>query len=151
MGECQAALPPAHDKGPMNTFFKHQLPSRVSAKKEQKRQEAENWQSVCRHVDARDGHRCRACGARCNPQAMTMLEKAHHHHVEFRSRGGMDTTENTATLCAQCHEAVHRHSLRLQKLTPEGADGPLAVERYSDEHGWYIAREEMAVHRVRRD
>jgi hypothetical protein len=30
------------------------------------------------------------------------------HHIIYRSHGGKDTPENTITLCARCHDAVHK-------------------------------------------
>ena len=37
----------------------------------------------------------------------------HCHHVQFRSEGGPDESWNILTLCALCHEAVHRYELSI--------------------------------------
>jgi 5-methylcytosine-specific restriction endonuclease McrA len=52
-----------------------------------------------RQVLERDGWRCQACGNMQNLQA---------HHLKFRSKSGGDEDQNLITLCAECHEQVHR-------------------------------------------
>lgn len=53
------------------------------------------WSAVRRATLARDGHRCRKCGAGDDLQA---------HHKHERSLGGPDTLENLITLCGSCHD-----------------------------------------------
>jgi hypothetical protein len=81
--------------------------------------------AVYRAVDARDKYRCRACGARCSPSASSLLERAHRHHITFRSAGGQTVTSNVATVCATCHADLHAY-----RLTMEGdANTQLQIRR----------------------
>jgi 5-methylcytosine-specific restriction endonuclease McrA len=54
------------------------------------------WKKLRRLVRARDGNRCRNCGA---------TEKLSVHHVV---RHGADVPENLLTLCARCHYHAER-------------------------------------------
>ena len=63
-----------------------------------------SYKALCRDVLDRDGWRCR--NPRCN-----MRNGLHVHHVQFRSEGGVDESWNLLTLCALCHEAIHRYEL----------------------------------------
>lgn len=103
-----------------------------------------------RAVNVRDGYKCRACGKRADPRAIDSLARGHHHHVTFRSQGGTDTTSNICLVCPMCHADIHAHALRLELLTEQGADGPLAVWVRNDA-GEYLSRREVAVHQVERD
>ena len=47
----------------------------------------------------RDGWRCQAC------RSMQHLQV---HHLKFRSQSGRDVEQNLITLCAECHERMHR-------------------------------------------
>jgi 5-methylcytosine-specific restriction endonuclease McrA len=95
---------------------------RTAAKNRAKRS---NYAAVCREVDARDGDRCRVCGA----LALT----PHHHHIVFRSRGGKDTPSNLIAVCDFCHDAIHQQrirvtgtatDLRIEYRPAQGWDGP---------------------------
>lgn len=61
---------------------------------------AAEYDRLKRYVLRRDKWRCRACGYRNNLSV---------HHVHYRSSGGGDTPENLATLCSDCHDAIHVH------------------------------------------
>jgi len=63
------------------------------------RLDPKSYESLRQHVLRRDGWRCQSCGA------MSTLEV---HHQSFRSHAGEDSDENLITLCANCHNAVHR-------------------------------------------
>lgn len=77
-------------------------------------------------VDARDGACCRICG--CSFSAFDLLRQPHHHHIIYRSRGGLDTPSNIVRICAHCHELVHRSG----KLRLHGDANKLIVERFID-------------------
>ena len=62
----------------------------------------DEYADLCRQVLDRDGWRCRHCGFRSTLCC---------HHVVFRSEMGEDVSWNLLTLCALCHEAVHRYEL----------------------------------------
>lgn len=52
-----------------------------------------------REVLERDGWRCQICGS---------IQRLQVHHLKFRSHSGSDVKQNLITLCAECHERVHR-------------------------------------------
>lgn len=56
-------------------------------------------------VDARDHYRCRCCGREKGWLSL------HRHHLTYRSRGGVDSTENECLLCALCHALLHARQL----------------------------------------
>ena len=75
--------------------------------KRDERREAEAVQrSVTAQVDARDGYACRCCG-REKGRGLAM----HRHHLVFRSKGGLWSTENIVLLCALCHALLHARQL----------------------------------------
>jgi 5-methylcytosine-specific restriction endonuclease McrA len=57
------------------------------------------YKQLHQQVLERDGWRCQYCGGRQN---------LHVHHLRARSQQGEDTEENLITLCARCHESIHR-------------------------------------------
>jgi hypothetical protein len=130
------------------TFFKHDLPSRVETAKKRKADADATWRAVCKEVDLRDGKHCRCCDKRSDPDATGLLVRGHRHHLVYRSAGGKDVAPNLVSLCADCHAAEHQHRLRI-----EGGDanGPLIFWRKDADDHWFIAREEIAVRVVRRD
>lgn len=74
----------------------------VFEKRDSKRDQMQLRRSVYAQVDARDQRQCRCCGRR---------DKLHHHHLTFRSKGGMDTTENVLLLDQFCHALLHARQL----------------------------------------
>jgi len=63
---------------------------------------------VRRAVMRRDGYKCRACGwshDEWNPSDPRHLEL---HHIKHHVKGGENVEENLETLCAVCHDKVHR-------------------------------------------
>jgi 5-methylcytosine-specific restriction endonuclease McrA len=59
------------------------------------------YQALRNQVLSRDRWHCQLCGTSNN---------LHVHHVTSRSRLGDDTLHNLMTLCAMCHEALHRRN-----------------------------------------
>ena len=83
------------------------------------------WVTLCRAVNERDKHRCRACGAFAHPYIASEIKRGHHHHIVFRSQGGKDTRANVCLLCPVCHADVHEG-----RMTIKGdADGILTIKR----------------------
>jgi hypothetical protein len=81
---------------------------RLAAKKDHERK-------VHQQVDTRDRMCCRVCGHYSSPMAVGVLERAHRHHLVYRSHGGKTETANLLTLCAKCHNEVHvDHTLSLE-------------------------------------
>jgi hypothetical protein len=96
-----------------------------------------------RVVDVRDGRRCRVCRASVTPGAVDGRQRAEHHHLEYRSRGGQHESRNVVLLCARCHDEIHvRAILRLSgDADVRDTVGLLAgvrVERLR-EHGWEVS------------
>ena len=99
--------------------------SRAVERKKDKAEKAARLRAVHAFVDARDKWKCRACGARVDPNAKALELRAHRHHVVLRSAGGKDTTGNLALLCAGCHHEIHAY-----RLTCSGhADGIMVFSR----------------------
>jgi len=63
------------------------------------RLDPEPYEELRYEVLRRDGWRCQACGTMSNLEV---------HHKEFRSQSGDDAEENLITLCAACHDDLHR-------------------------------------------
>ena len=59
------------------------------------------YRELRNQVLRRDGWRCQLCGASRN---------LHVHHLKSRSRLGDDAMKNLITLCATCHESLHRRT-----------------------------------------
>jgi hypothetical protein len=64
------------------------------------------------HILVRDDFTCQLCGTRRNLQV---------HHVQRRSQGGTHAAENLLTLCATCHETVHRGEMTLGQTRQAGS------------------------------
>jgi hypothetical protein len=90
-------------------------------------------------VDRRDSHCCRVCHKRVG--GIGMLYAAHHHHIEFLSRGGKHETSNLVTLCVRCHSDVHGGELRItgdaDARSPVGVLCGLTVQKAVD-GGWEV-------------
>jgi 5-methylcytosine-specific restriction endonuclease McrA len=90
-------------------------------------------------VDRRDSHCCRVCRARVG--GVGMLAAVHHHHLEYRSRGGDHSTANVVSLCVRCHSAVHAAEIRLSGDADErnsvGVLNGLKLEK-AHESGWKV-------------
>jgi len=61
------------------------------------------YRALRNQVLKRDGWRCQLCGDQNN---------LHVHHINSRSSLGDDTMQNLITLCANCHENLHRRAKR---------------------------------------
>jgi 5-methylcytosine-specific restriction endonuclease McrA len=72
---------------------------KVSRKSPRLRLDANSYLELHRQVLERDRWRCQACGSMQNLQV---------HHLKFRSQSGDDMEQNLITLCAECHEQMHR-------------------------------------------
>ncbi len=69
------------------------------SKRPRLRLDPKSYRKLWQRVMERDGWRCQNCGR------LTGLQV---HHIRARSRLGDDTEGNLITLCAQCHQTVHR-------------------------------------------
>lgn len=102
----------------MSSRFLHKPESRAAERKDRKRAKALQWRRVRACVLVRDGGRCRVCKTRDGVDV---------HHIQFRSRGGEDSTENCAALCRECHAEIHAYRLTLSG----NANGKLKMSRVS--------------------
>ena len=82
--------------------------------------------TVMQAVDLRDEGQCRIC--QCQTLAFHLPRQPHHHHIIYRSQGGLDTPENIILVCALCHDKVHRSG----KLRVSGEASALTIERFID-------------------
>jgi len=73
--------------------------TRVLAKRPRLRLEPNSYKELCQRVMERDNWRCQVCGSQQNLQV---------HHKQLRSQQGSDEDSNLITLCAGCHEELHR-------------------------------------------
>jgi 5-methylcytosine-specific restriction endonuclease McrA len=129
------------------TFFKHQMPSRIDERLARSKALLKQWRHVCALVDKRDGRTCRACGARTDPDAVGLL-RGHRHHLVYRSAGGEDSTENLATLCPKCHSDEHHNRLRIEG---RDANQGLSFWRIDADGRDYCSRRELAPGVAHRD
>ncbi len=63
------------------------------------RLDPDSYRRLCQRVLERDGWRCQRCGRFSELQV---------HHIQPRSLLGHDTEKNLITICAGCHEWLHR-------------------------------------------
>jgi 5-methylcytosine-specific restriction endonuclease McrA len=81
--------------------------SRAEAKRERRTAEAKEMRLCYNIVDERDSGRCRVCRKRGNPNATTLLDRLHRHHIIYRSRGGEHVPRAVLSICADCHSEIH--------------------------------------------
>jgi 5-methylcytosine-specific restriction endonuclease McrA len=86
------------------------------------RLQIDEYHALCKAVLQRDGYQCRACGYR---QTLSC------HHLQYRSRGGADTSQNLCVLCAECHAAIHRSDLEVI-MEENGADGKVWFTKHNN-------------------
>ena len=72
---------------------------KIPAKNPRLRLDSTSYAKLQRQVLERDGWRCQVCGS---------MQSLQVHHLKFRSQSGGDEEQNLITLCAECHEQVHR-------------------------------------------
>ncbi len=72
---------------------------KVAAKTPRLRLDSTSYRELHRQVLERDSWRCQVCGS---------MQQLQVHHLKFRSHSGSDVEQNLITLCAQCHERMHR-------------------------------------------
>jgi 5-methylcytosine-specific restriction endonuclease McrA len=133
---------------PHETNFKWDKPTRRDDKAKEERDELAHEREVYKAVDLRDRKRCRACGRKSNPNGVGLLDRAHHHHVIYRSAGGPTETWNVALICASCHDEEHvKRTLQIEGNADEG----LTFWRRDTENVWFIWRREISVGRFEKD
>lgn len=73
--------------------------SDLRSKTSRVRLDGKAYRELQRHILQRDSWRCQICGR---------MQQLQIHHLKFRSQGGSDSEQNLITLCAGCHEKLHR-------------------------------------------
>lgn len=135
-------------------FPKPALPLRIE-RHERKVRRAGIERQAKQDVKARDHHQCRwpTCQFRRISQPLDAA------HVMAAGMGGDPTsarmrTENLVTICRTHHqgpESLHSGDLKIEALTPAGADGPLQFLRRGEDGVFYVVAEETAIGITRRD
>ncbi len=72
---------------------------KLSSKSPPFRLDAESYRELHKQILERDGWRCQLCGS---------MQHLQVHHIKLRSQSGDDEEQNLITVCAGCHEKVHR-------------------------------------------
>lgn len=124
------------------TMFKWDMPSRTEEEREADIAKATNWRAVCVKVNEREDYCCRVCHRRCNPSALSMLHKGHHHHIEFRSAQGEDTVENVCLLCADCHDLIHKK--KALQIEGNAEEALTFSRRHPETREFYVWRQEVS-------
>lgn len=111
-------------------------------KAKKKAEEAKAIKACYAAVDARDGKQCRVCQARVG--GVGLLDRTHHHHLVYRSRGGQHDPSNLVSLCPPCHTALHNGEIALSgdanaRAAETGRLCGVKLERYTDA-GWRVER-----------
>jgi len=75
----------------------------------------ENWDHLSNQTKERDNWECQRCNSQGGPYGNSIL---HAHHIVPISEGGGNELNNLITLCHDCHESIHGHSIPL----PEKSD-----------------------------
>lgn len=65
------------------------------------------WDAIRKKVYARDGHACKACGARNT--------KLNAHHILLLRVSQTNDGRNLITLCDSCHKIIEEKSLKMLK------------------------------------
>lgn len=99
---------------------------------------------IYRLVDERDGHVCRLCAVPISPTAYRLSRRMEHHHLDYRSRGGENTTANLIRICRRCHELIHVKALLRVSGDADARDRAgrlcgLTVDRFEPETGAWRA------------
>jgi 5-methylcytosine-specific restriction endonuclease McrA len=111
--------------------------SRYESKKARKTAEEAERRRVYAAVDKRDGRICRICRKHADPHALGLLDRAEHHHIIHRSKGGDDTTDNLILICRGCHQDIHGGKAKLEG--DADADRGVALLEPT-EAGWRVRR-----------
>ena len=113
------------------TFFKADMETRAESKAKRVTADDKAQRTAYAIVTARDERKCRVCKKRADPSASTLLERGHHHHIQFRSQGGADTPENLILVDRLCHDLIHvKRDLEIVPQDPAlGANGKLDFYR----------------------
>lgn len=111
--------------------------------KQDKATKGASAQKVCyAKVDDRDGPHCRICGKRVG--GIGLLLARIHHHLIYRSQGGLHETWNVLSICVKCDDAIHREGTlkvhgNADTVDERGKFCGVTIER-AKEQGWEVER-----------
>jgi 5-methylcytosine-specific restriction endonuclease McrA len=83
------------------------MKSTIGGKTPRLRLDSTSYSKLHQQVLERDSWRCQVCGS---------MQQLQVHHLKRRSQSGSDVEQNLITLCAECHEQVHRKAWRKERL-----------------------------------
>ena len=66
------------------------------------------WAELSTRTKRRDNYTCQNCGGYGGPYGNATLNA---HHIRPKSKGGVDRLDNLITLCNDCHEKEHGHTI----------------------------------------
>lgn len=95
------------------TFFKHQMETRVERKERLDRERQAEIDACYAAVDARDKSICRVTGVHLTSGASDPHKRKERHHMVRRSRGGENETANVITISAAIHQLDHAGKIHL--------------------------------------
>lgn len=121
---------------------KWDMKSRIDERRERKAAEESHWRDVCRVVDKRDAGHCRVCGRRTDPYATDMLRRGEHHHLVYRSAGGVDENWNVVLLCLSCHRAEHDGKIEIRGNADTGIE---VWRRHAETGEFYLSIREASL------
>ncbi len=75
---------------------------KILPKEPRRKLDLQHYSALHLQILERDSWRCQACGN------MQFLEV---HHIQFRSHSGPDAEQNLITLCASCHDKLHKQRI----------------------------------------
>lgn len=84
---------------------------KIFDKRDQQRERERITREVYALVAERDRRQCRCCGRKGSYEASGSDKALHRHHLVYRSRGGVETSENLISLCRWCHALIHAKQL----------------------------------------
>jgi len=87
--------------------------TRLDDKLARRSAEAKEMRDCFTKVSLREAFCCRVTGVNVAPNALSMIERGHHHHITYRSRGGTHETNNVVLVSAKVHQAIHNGEMRL--------------------------------------
>lgn len=128
----------------MQTFWKSDMRTRTDETNRAETARVRAYADACKVVDERDGYRCRVCGSRGSPTSTSLLNRLHHHHLVFRSRGRDDSPENLVCLCPKHHDEIHVK--KLLSIEGNASAAPwLTISRHYGDWQWFVVAQECGV------
>lgn len=106
-----------------------------------------DWDKRRKTVYRRDNFQCQNCGRQGGKRGQREL---HAHHIVPKSRGGTHQLSNLKTLCSQCHERVHGHSVGGKQTSSQSPKPEITDKRsrLSPEENLYAFTEQVEIYNL---